>query len=468
MSRTVTGTLLLPNGQPMANARIFFTAKRTEAISIVEGVNAFFDTNGSGAYNQEIVDGWYGVSIEWQADSGGATVRRWQLGDAVVEAGASTSLEALIIASNPTASVESTLLYEVLQQAQQARDEAEAAANAAAASAATISPTKQAQWDQAFAERNRWDGSSAGLNASAGRASLGLGTASQANVVTSATDTTSGNVPLIGWMGMGTHTPPTQALSSVANVGIFAAAAGDTDNPMGSTQPYLNFNVSPNYGGMILMGRSGAPAALSYGVKYRTKNAGTFNDWQTFWDTGNLVKTESPRDRTTGRMLQVDAGGLLGTSGLETSSTPLNDYPIANGFINGSAMTEETPLGVRPMGIQFGATAGNIVQLGGGANAGPDLRFRKKIGAAWAGPFTFYHTGNTSADVQAMLGAANNAAIRSAISASSLPPYALSTVPSAAANTNLLIVVTDLTGGREPCFSDGTNWLRCSDKSIAN
>lgn len=141
MSRTVTGTLLLPNGQPMANARIFFTAKRTEAVSIVEGVNAFFDTDNDGDYSQVIVDGWYSVSIEWQADAAGSTVRRRQLGNAVVEAGASTTLEALIIASNPAASVETTLLYEVLEQAQQARDDAEASADAAAASAASVTPT---------------------------------------------------------------------------------------------------------------------------------------------------------------------------------------------------------------------------------------------------------------------------------------------------------------------------------------
>lgn len=79
-----------------------------------------------------------------------------------------------------------------------------------------------------------------------------------------------------------------------------------------------------------------------------------------------------------------------------------------------------------------------------------------------------WDTGNTSVNVQTMLSAANNAAIRSAISASSLPPYALGTVPSAVANTNLLIVITDLAGGREPCYSDGANWLRCSDKTIAS
>lgn len=79
-----------------------------------------------------------------------------------------------------------------------------------------------------------------------------------------------------------------------------------------------------------------------------------------------------------------------------------------------------------------------------------------------------YHDGVLSANVNTMLASANNAAIRSSISASLLPPYTLGTVPSAAANTNLLIVITDLTGGREPCYSDGANWLRCSDKTIAS
>lgn len=362
MSRTVTGTLLLPNGQPMANARIFFTAKRTEAVSIVEGVNAFFDTDNDGDYSQVIVDGWYSVSIEWQADAAGSTVRRWQLGNAVVEAGANTTLEALIIASSPAASVETTLLYEVLEKAQQARDDAEAAADAAAASAATISPTKQAQWDQAYSERNRWDGGSAGLNAATGRASLALGTASQANITTTSTDTTSGRVLRTGdagWLGLN----PT------------------TENNANNITVAANYQLS-----------TGTPASFS-----------NFPSWaepsrSTLLVMGNMSPygMQMYFDRTLGR----------------------SAYRVYNG--------------------SFGD---------------------------WRENWT---TGNTSANVQSMLAAANNAAIRSAINASSLPPYTLGTVPSASANTNLLVVITDLAGGREPCFSNGTSWLRCSDKTIAN
>lgn len=354
MSRTVTGTLLLPNGQPMANARIFFTAKRTEAVSIVEGVNAFFDTDNDGDYNQVVVDGWYSVSIEWQADAAGATVRRWTLGNAVVEAGANTTLEALIIASNPAASVETTLLYEVLEQAQQARDEAEAAADAAAASAATISPTKQAQWDQAYSERNRWDGSVTGLNAATGRVSL------QLQKISSLTDVTVDRVVTTGFMGLGGFAggvvAPGNALKSALQCGMYGVNSSTTDNP----------------------GVSSGGVALHLA-----------------WNETNMFQMVVSR-------------------------------------------------------------------------SADEIFYRRNNSGAWSADQRFWTTGNTSANVQTMLAAANNAAIRSAINASSLPPYTLSTVPSASANTNLLVVITDLAGGREPCFSNGTNWLRCSDKTIAN
>lgn len=99
---------------------------------------------------------------------------------------------------------------------------------------------------------------------------------------------------------------------------------------------------------------------------------------------------------------------------------------------------------------------------------GAEESYRRSYVFSWSAWQKEWNTGNTSAAVQTLLGSTDNAAIRSAISASSLPPYTLATVPSAAANTNLLIMITDLTGGREPCFSDGTDWLRCSDKTIAD
>ena len=49
----------------------------------------------------------------------------------------------------------------------------------------------------------------------------------------------------------------------------------------------------------------------------------------------------------------------------------------------------------------------------------------------------------------------------------SLASYTLATLPSAAANPNGQIIVTDLATGREPCSSDGTNWRKYSDRGIA-
>lgn len=52
--------------------------------------------------------------------------------------------------------------------------------------------------------------------------------------------------------------------------------------------------------------------------------------------------------------------------------------------------------------------------------------------------------------------------------ANKLPVYTLATLPSASANTNCQIVVSNLTGGREPCNSDGTDWRRYSDRTVAS
>jgi hypothetical protein len=45
--------------------------------------------------------------------------------------------------------------------------------------------------------------------------------------------------------------------------------------------------------------------------------------------------------------------------------------------------------------------------------------------------------------------------------------YTLTTLPVASSGAPD-IMVTNLTGGMEPCWSDGTNWRRYSDRSIAN
>lgn len=457
MSRTVTGTLLLPNGQPMANARIFFTAKRTEAVSIVEGVNTFFSTGSNGAYSQSIVNGWYSVSIEWDADIAGSTVRRWKLGDAFVEDGAATTLEALLIASNPDVSVDVTLLYEVLEQAQQAAQNAQASAVAAAASAASVTPTTGPN-DTTPGHLWRTD---------------------DLVKTVSGTDTANGSIPVIraeGIFGVGNiggaqnlpSTGPGSADAQTIPTGMYLAAYTSFAVPPFGTAVDVYLDV--HRGGAIHADQT-AHAIFPFPRKAsRAWQGGSWSAWREEWNNGNLVKTTFPTDATPGSMLQVGAGGLLSSFG---PAFPGFTAPKTVGWYYADNI-ESFP------GAPEGATGPYIVRLDGANNltliqnstTSPNRAIYQGVSisaeAAPANWIKYLHTGNTSADVQAMLGAANNAAIRAAIRASSLPPYTLGTVPSAPANANLLIIITDLSSGREPCFSNGSDWLRCSDKSIVN
>lgn len=47
-----------------------------------------------------------------------------------------------------------------------------------------------------------------------------------------------------------------------------------------------------------------------------------------------------------------------------------------------------------------------------------------------------------------------------------LPTYTVATVPAATAHESRMIYVSDAAGGAEPCFSDGTNWLRFDTRAI--
>lgn len=56
----------------------------------------------------------------------------------------------------------------------------------------------------------------------------------------------------------------------------------------------------------------------------------------------------------------------------------------------------------------------------------------------------------------------------SVAAAAPLAAYTLATLPSAAANPRLQVYCSNLTGQAAPVFSDGTNWRRVSDNTIAD
>lgn len=49
-----------------------------------------------------------------------------------------------------------------------------------------------------------------------------------------------------------------------------------------------------------------------------------------------------------------------------------------------------------------------------------------------------------------------------------LPTYTVATVPTASDYTGYLIYVSDEAGGAVPAFSDGTNWRRCTDRTVVS
>lgn len=54
------------------------------------------------------------------------------------------------------------------------------------------------------------------------------------------------------------------------------------------------------------------------------------------------------------------------------------------------------------------------------------------------------------------------------LQSSTLDSYTVATLPSASANQYRQVFVTDLAGQAAPCYSDGTNWRRYSDNTIAS
>ena len=48
-----------------------------------------------------------------------------------------------------------------------------------------------------------------------------------------------------------------------------------------------------------------------------------------------------------------------------------------------------------------------------------------------------------------------------------LDSFTVATLPSASERPNGMIMVSDETGGIVPAFSDGTNWLRVTDRAVS-
>lgn len=281
----------------------------------------------------------------------------------------------------------------------------------------------------------------------------GLGTASQANVTTSATDTTSGrlwrtndlvksithtdttvgSIPVIraeGIFGLGNvggaqNLPSTGAGSAdlqTIPTGLYVALASSfASPPFGATDVYLDVHR----GG----GSQAQQTAYVFGAEprkaIRNYVSGSWSGWREEWNSGNLVKTTSSTDTTAGRFPTV------GWMGLGGNAVPNDDWDaiVATGFYYNTTLSAT--------GIPTNATALSLVHINqSSTNAtqwasrvgGDQYWYRRKSAGVWQPWVEFWHTGNTSTDVRSMLGSANNAAIRSNIGAGTVSSVSM-TVP---------------------------------------
>lgn len=158
----------------------------------------------------------------------------------------------------------------------------------------------------------------------------------------------------------------------------------------------------------------------------------------------------------------------IGKSRSSTIGTPgtavlAGDYLAAINFSGDNGSSLKTSAGIAATAEEnFSASA-----------SGVNLRFFTTAN----GSSTYREVARFSAGGALLVGTATNTAagdkIVAAGSVSATGPikpggYTLTTLPSASAYSSYLIMVTNATGGPALCYSDGTNWLRVSDKTVVN
>lgn len=146
-------------------------------------------------------------------------------------------------------------------------------------------------------------------DATAARATLGLGTAATATLTTSTTDSTFGRVLKVGDFGLGYigATVPTADLNDLGTAsGFYGINSGTANQPIGSGSGSNCIHTSFNIDNIqqTVLGRN------SDQVWHRRKTAGVWQPWVEEWNTANLVKTTSTMDSTAGSMLKVGDFGL--------------------------------------------------------------------------------------------------------------------------------------------------------------
>lgn len=277
MARTIAGTLNVPDTGPLANAEIFFVAKRNEATKILQGVSSVITTNGSGDYSQSIEDGYYAVSLRFD-DGSGNQLHRYALGEVFIQTGDAITLNALLATNDSIADPTEAALQQLLADAQQARDDAVAAAakvpNIAAGDSLKFLRVKEDETGNEY---------------------VALGSAAHANVMSSLTDTTAGRMQLVGAFGNGIPLiGVSRNLFSYVNPGKYVL-------PSGSPGEFTNLPAGAEGSRGVLDVSGGVSAGYQLTVftdrvnrvRYFAVYAGGWSAWQKIYSQESILGTVS-------------------------------------------------------------------------------------------------------------------------------------------------------------------------------
>ena len=185
------------------------------------------------------------------------------------------------------------------------------------------------------------------------------GTAYTADVTTSATDTTAGRLTRVGDFGIGGRTSQGLTNADSATLGSFQTSGQLTEaTAVAANFPSLGVaGTQPVWWNILTYGETSRivqEATEVFSVTgptvnvprkfLRNKQDSSWDDWVEVWTEGNLVKTTSATDTTSGSVLTIDgAGGYLGLGGT-TGIIPADlDTITAGGFYAYSSATLNKP-----------------------------------------------------------------------------------------------------------------------------
>lgn len=164
----------------------------------------------------------------------------------------------------------------------------------------------------------------------------------------------------------------------------------------------------------------------------------------------NSPKSSGGQAAANGNLWVQSNNGMYGVGGIAISRNSIevaNEIRASEIFVNGST-NADSPYGVLSQGLRIQSSANFSAEFAAGLSGNGRFFGRVYNGGSWKQHVEFWHNGN--------------------LTPNKLDDRTLATLPAASANLNQLFVCIDTPRGRRSVISDGTNWVKLEDNSLAN